>query len=255
MAHEIFTLTRRDNLNEDQRKRAESLNERIELCIGHGLKAQVELLSKEKVTIERGGLITSPPLSEDEITIWRAWLPTVYTSDETRGGVSLGRYSFDRVPLLVLKIWREHERKATFESYEIWTPESIEYPDPVLVGKLGNNTYLLARWGESDASLVSFDDIKRRLARRGGKSPGVSGGDEFVGMVMFAVLLSILFGLVFMLLWVAFVAITGVKPPHPSPEYALSAGFALLITVFFFLSRLNRNMNPVMQAIKRHNSK
>ena len=56
-------------------------------------------------------------------------------------------------------------------------PENPQ-PDPILVGVNGNARHLLARWGESDANLVSFDDIKRELVRRWYKNEDI-GGEEF----------------------------------------------------------------------------
>jgi len=69
---------------------------------------------------------------------------------------------------------------GVFERFEIWTPENYQ-PDPILVGVNGSARHLLARWGESDASLVSFDDIKRELVRRwhGNEEIGNESGNEF----------------------------------------------------------------------------
>lgn len=167
MSHELFVIDRKEQLDEEESKHVASLRDKLSTAEKLGLAAQAAAITADIATIERGRLITTPPMSDTELVIWRAWLPTAYTDNgDQNGRHKLADYQFDRVPSPVLKAWEEHKQSGTFERFEIWTPELITQPDPILVGVNGNSRHLLARWGESDANLVSFDDIKRELVRR-----------------------------------------------------------------------------------------
>src|SRR3972149_1910468 len=59
------------------------------------------------------------------------------------------------------------EWRKRFANLIIATPERIAPSfDPALFGQRSGLTFLLARWGESDASLLSFKDITRRVRGR-----------------------------------------------------------------------------------------
>ena len=175
MSHELFVIDRKPKLDEREESRLAYLRDKLSTAEELGLKAQAESIKTDIAEVERGRLITTSPMSDTELIIWRAWLPTAYTNsgdDEHRH--KLEDYNFDRIPQPVLKLWEKHKKSGAFERFEIWTPEN-EQPDPILIGVNGTMRHLLARWGESDANLVSFDDIKRELIRRWHKNEEIGG--------------------------------------------------------------------------------
>ncbi len=165
MSYELFVIDHKPELDEQEKGRVAALKNKLATAKSLGLKAQAGSIKTDITTIERGPLIMTPPMTDSELTIWRAWLPTAYTDIKDDQNYGLADYNFDRIPSPVLKMWQKHRESGLFERFEIWTPEIVQ-PDPILVGVVGRVRYLLARWGESDANLVSFDDIKRELVRR-----------------------------------------------------------------------------------------
>lgn len=164
MSYELFVIDRKTELDGAEHTHLDYLRDKLATAKFLGLDAQSASIKIEIETIERGRLITTPPLTDAELTIWRAWLPKVYT-DIVGDANQLAKYNFDRIPKPVLKLWQKHKESGAFERFEIWTPEN-DQPDPILIGVNGNTMHLLARWGESDVNLVTFDDIKRELVRR-----------------------------------------------------------------------------------------
>ncbi len=135
------------------------------------------------------------PLSDADRDVWTEWLPTGYYSKSRkekesnngqryvwdlqfnlsdRGAKGWAEYSYyEGVPAHVRRLIVEV--KDLFTRLEIRTPEKQPVPvmDPVLFGHIehpnGDRDIVpLARWGESDANLVTFDDIKRIVAVRTG---------------------------------------------------------------------------------------
>lgn len=149
----------------------DGLRERMEQSKALGLTAQAAFFQKQLRHAEKKpGEFT--PLTADETAIWKAWLPTCYRDDahcpDTTSGVNfhsvrkMSSYMFDHVPSPVLGLWAKIKQQDVFDYYEIWTPEKI-MEDPILLGVLGNERYLLARWGESDANFLGFVDVAKNL--------------------------------------------------------------------------------------------
>jgi hypothetical protein len=166
MEYEIFEITRKSEPGEKEQKLAKYLKEKAALDKKYGLKVQVEESEKQLVNLERGRLITTLPLSKAELTIWRAWLLTHYSDADTKGDKeSLRDYALDSIPLPVLMAFEQHKESKLFDSLEIWKPE-FGQTDQILIGVIGNDRFLLARWAKSSADLISFDEIKRRVTDR-----------------------------------------------------------------------------------------
>ena len=174
MSNELFVIDRKSELDEKEQKRVIYLRDQLSTAENLGLEAQAAYIKADIATIEGG--LTTTPLTDAQMTIWRAWLPTAYTDIGNDKHHQLANYHFDRIPKPVLKLWQKHKESGLFERFEIWTPEN-HHPDPILVGVNGNARHLLARWDESDANLVSFDDIKRELVRRWYKNENIGGED------------------------------------------------------------------------------
>jgi hypothetical protein len=156
----------------DTKDRVDHLNAKRALAERIGLATQGHLLAAEIDKITKPGL-DMDPLSDDEVAIWRAFLPTSYRGNPTsrrQGGPimisdhsRMSQYGFDRIPHPVLERLDHCLQKGLFESYEIWTPEEQHIPDPMLVGILAGKFYTLARWAESDSNLVTLASIKREM--------------------------------------------------------------------------------------------
>ncbi len=164
-AFEITTISQQP-LTDDAVAHAARLEHRAELLKELGATAQASATKLEIATVKARARIVAEPLSPEEIVIWKAWLPTAYSTN-TDGWRNMKNYAFDRIPMPVVEQWKRHKESGLFDAFEIWTPEdSVVVDDPILVGVAGNNRYLLARWGETDANLVTFADIKAALKKR-----------------------------------------------------------------------------------------
>lgn len=146
--------------------RIEYLQVKKELAKSLGLNAQVGLIERE-IKKEKSPVLDTPAMTSDEMVIWRAFLPTAYwyQQRDMYGSGDAQRYEYDAIPYPVLAKWQECRNEGLFDTYEIWSPE-IKNIDPALVGYVGERCYMLARWAESDANLVTFTDIKRELVGR-----------------------------------------------------------------------------------------
>jgi hypothetical protein len=174
-AVKLIDLGNKIETKEQVASQAAHIEEKRSLAYRLGLHEQerffardIELLEKPKLTID--------PMSADEKQIWNAFLPKTYeyypptdssygNKYDYRGGGSAVQYSFDRIPHPVLAKWNECVEQKLFDKYEIWTPEKVSMPDPVLVGYIGERCYMVARWAESDANLVDISTIKRKLVK------------------------------------------------------------------------------------------
>lgn len=131
-----------------------------------GLSGQASSVATQVAAMQSRNRIATLPMSPAELAVWGAYLPTVYAEKDQHGKRLLGQYVFDLIPNPVLAQWEAHKQSGLFEGFEIWTPEAISCPDPILVGIAGDARYLLARWGESDANVVTFEDIRTELKAR-----------------------------------------------------------------------------------------
>ncbi len=113
------------------------------------------------------------PLTTEEYGIWQDFLPAGYVNSRDifperqwpRRGHWENYTHFEGVPTHVRELIRD--TKGVFTTLEIRTPEKRPQglPDPALFGHvvLGNSirTFLLARWAESDANFLTFEDVKK----------------------------------------------------------------------------------------------
>ncbi len=170
VSQEIFVIDYAPEVDAQSAKAAQVLRAKATLAENLGLTAQVATLNQEIAVLERGNRLSLQALTPGELAVWREWLPTSYReNDAPRGhGQSdlLKVYSFDRIPQPVLRKWNALKEKNIFDRFEIWTPERQTIDDPALVGVIGNAYYMVTRWGESDANLLSFEDIRRKVLRR-----------------------------------------------------------------------------------------
>ena len=256
--HELFDVVTRDGPSNQDKSRITRLKQSLKAAEDLGLSAQVQTISAEISTISHN--VATPPMSEDEIAIWRAFLPTAYTEAHRNVANTIAKYSFDRIPGNVLDAWAKHRKAGSFERYEIWTAERsapVVY-DPILIGVNGNAHFLLARWGESDANLVSFDDIKREVVRRIRKGWRVTGSDSRERAINLEYI-PILTGIVTFMLFAFFAPIDragGVSEMAALLLIACAAavGATAHSAVKFVIKRRVLESDPLVQAIRRHDA-
>jgi hypothetical protein len=216
------------------------LEEKQKLAMTIGLSSQAVMIAHE-ITREKAPTLDTPPLTKDEIMIWRSFLPTEYAYFPNSHYGKASEYRYDAIPHPVMAKWKECIDEGVFTKYEIWTPE-VRNTDPALVGYIGEHCYMLARWAESDANFVTFGDVKRKLVGRFIKE----GGPAVTALVLAVImaLLSVVVG-------------AGVASASNVPFYIGMRDIALVTSFFtvpiwlgfvFFDVRRSR----LMRAIYRH---
>ncbi|HEX9443413.1 MAG TPA: hypothetical protein VGA73_04805 [Candidatus Binatia bacterium] len=104
-----------------------------------------------------------PRISAEDWEVWKFFLPVRSHKFDRLGALKLAEtYS----PILHVgipyEVAKEVEKAGSrFEKFEVWRAHEIE-KDPIAVGLIGNERYLIARWGM--AKLIPFDALKKRRA-------------------------------------------------------------------------------------------
>lgn len=139
-----------------------SCAEAVRLALELGLEVQSR--RHEKSLAERA----FTPLSADELTLWSTYCPTHYGAPDMGPFKSLSEYGFDTIPVEVMRHWKSIKDNYTFDSYQIWTVEKTRLlTDPLLIGVIGPNHYLLARWGLESPGDLSVHDIAEKMYQEG----------------------------------------------------------------------------------------
>jgi len=113
-------------------------------------------------TIMAGGesaQLPYPRISEQDWHVWSTFLP-VRSHDLDRAAAAnfIPTRFHDHIPAVVAT---EVQRASQyFDKVEIWRKEQLE-KDPIAVGLLGQERYLIARWGME--KLIPFDAIKKSV--------------------------------------------------------------------------------------------
>jgi hypothetical protein len=110
---------------------------------------------------QAAGLI---PLSDREMAVWQWFLPMAYFHREFK------QYDFGPIPTDVLRVIKQVGQAQLFDSLEIRTPERTRCLDPALIGYIGREAYLLARWAESE--LIGPKAMLRQARRNAAWDPG-----------------------------------------------------------------------------------
>jgi hypothetical protein len=119
-----------------------------------------------------------PVVTEEEAITWAHWLPTCMvfdcTSVHTPADV-ISTLKQLKAPPEVLEEFHWSWNLGLFESYEIRTPVRIDARDPLLLGRIGEQRYRLALWGESLLPLEQITALvhqslalRRRVEKRKG---------------------------------------------------------------------------------------
>lgn len=131
-----------------------------------------------------------PQVTEQERDTWTHWLPTASVFERTRALSPSGVVSMLtrlKAPPEVLEEFHWTWKMDLFEAYEVRTPVRRDARDPLLLGRLGEQWYRLALWGESLRPLEEITTlvqqslaIRARAAKRrlwlglGGILPGLT---------------------------------------------------------------------------------
>jgi hypothetical protein len=93
-----------------------------------------------------------PVVTEEEMVTWTHWLPTCMVFDcaslQSPAEV-IGTLTQLKAPPEVLEEFHWSWKLGLFEAYEVRTPVRHDVRDPLLLGRVGEQCYRLALWGES----------------------------------------------------------------------------------------------------------
>jgi len=67
--HELFVIDRKPQLGEKEAGRVASMRGKLTIANSLGLKAQAKSIKTDIATVERGCLITTPPMTDSELVI------------------------------------------------------------------------------------------------------------------------------------------------------------------------------------------
>jgi hypothetical protein len=93
-----------------------------------------------------------PAVTEEEMVTWTHWLPTCLVFDGASAHAPADVISALiqlKAPPEVLEEFHWSWKLGLFEIYEIRTPVRTDARDPLLLGRVGEQRYRLALWGES----------------------------------------------------------------------------------------------------------
>ncbi len=105
--------------------------------------------------------IPYPKLSADDWRVWRTFLPFRSQNIDKKAAANLSArslYFYEGIPHEVTT----EIRKASqyFDAVEVWRKHEID-KDPIAVGVIGDERYLVARWGME--KLIPFNSIKKSV--------------------------------------------------------------------------------------------
>jgi|GEM_PF-2657960 len=177
MSHELFEIKTKPDLNAGETHRYDELIQKASIARNLGLIVQVTLIERQAHNLRRSCLLTTTPLTSEEVTIWQSWLPSRFSTDEKSKCLGIGEYAYETILSSVLEKWKDLRDQRIFESFEIWTRSDAK--ESLLVGINGNNCYLVARWNGSVGSLLSFEKVKSELYSTWFKNLKFSGNQKY----------------------------------------------------------------------------
>jgi hypothetical protein len=105
--------------------------------------------------------IPYPKLSAQDWRAWKMFLPVRSQNIDKKAAPNLSprvMYYYEGIPYVVT----EEIRRASqyFDAVEVWRKREID-KDPIAVGTLGGERYLIARWGME--KLIPFTRVKKSM--------------------------------------------------------------------------------------------
>lgn len=105
--------------------------------------------------------IPYPKLSAEDWRAWKTFLPVRSQNIEKKAAANLSPrslYFYEGIPYGVTE---EIQRASQyFDNVEVWRKREVD-KDPIAVGVLGGERYLIARWGME--KLIPFSTIKKSM--------------------------------------------------------------------------------------------
>lgn len=100
-----------------------------------------------------------PRISDDDWRVWATFLPVCSHTLDRKAAAKLSITALDEgIPSQVaLEVQKASEH---FDKVEVWRKNRIE-KDPIAVGLLGQERFLIARWGME--KLIPFEAIKKSM--------------------------------------------------------------------------------------------
>lgn len=122
----------------------------------------VENYRRENESIMAGGQATAipyPRISAEDWRVWRTFLPVrSHNLDKLAAARFIATSLDEGIPLQVAVEMQKASRH--FDKVEVWRKNQIE-KDPIAVGVLGEERFLIARWGME--KLIPFEAIKKSM--------------------------------------------------------------------------------------------
>jgi hypothetical protein len=100
-----------------------------------------------------------PEISDGDWRVWSIFLP-VRSHNLDRAAVDSFRITSLREGIPLQVATEIHRASQYFDRVEVWRKNQVE-KDPIAVGVLGEERYLIARWGME--KLIPFDTIKKSM--------------------------------------------------------------------------------------------
>ncbi|HXG52179.1 MAG TPA: hypothetical protein VNN77_12340 [candidate division Zixibacteria bacterium] len=151
-------------------------------------------LEKNESMMVAGGKthpIPYPKISPEDWRVWRTFLPVRSQNIDQVAARNLSPYALNLAEGIPYSVTGEMQKASKyFERIEVWRQRHVD-KDPIAVGLLGGERYLIARWGMEQ--LLPFEAIKKSmpliLAWKYATSPlGVTGAAAAVCALVWAIL-------------------------------------------------------------------
>jgi hypothetical protein len=105
--------------------------------------------------------IPYPKVSDQDWRAWRAFLPVRSRTLDKKDARNLSPESLRLSEGMPYTVAKEIQKASEyFDKVEVWRKRAID-KDPIAVGLLGSDRYLVARWGMDQ--LIPFDTIKKSM--------------------------------------------------------------------------------------------
>lgn len=117
--------------------------------------------SSESIIGGSARAIPYPRISDEDWRVWRTFLPHRTQSFDSAAALRMSPQSLQISHNLPYSVAIEVKRAAEyFDKIEVWRKREVT-KDPIAVGILGAERFLIARWGME--KLLPFDRIKKRM--------------------------------------------------------------------------------------------
>lgn len=170
--------------------RKSATTKELQACSSPNYRGSANVLGTAHETPPLSPELFYPLVTEQEMVTWTHWLPTSIMFDRAlvfSPSTVISTLTRLKAPPEVLEEFHWSWKMDLFEAYEVRTPVRRDARDPLLLGRVGGQTYRLALWGESLRPLEEMTTlvqqslaVRARAAKRrvqlgiGGTVPGLA---------------------------------------------------------------------------------